>query len=795
MKNRESIITYLLILIITISTNYVVAQQNKLQYNDWIKNWHLLGPIQLEEGMNEDIHLGGFENNILSSHGGESNFQLQSGQTELFNGSTFTWIEYTNPDSIIYLDQILSTKSYVAAYAYTEIYAEKEAVYVFALGTNDGGRLWINGEEVWDYPGSRGVKPDEDLISVILKKGVNRVLLKIEDRGYSWGFCARILPYNADTYELKAKYFNVVTMPNGDLELRCSINENILGSLYNSIKLEIYTNDNDSSPIWKGDWTKKMKLAINYKSIKSYLFKIICDRKDGDAYTLEFTAKDKSPILSMTPNNSPDTLKVLMLSPQYRNAIYATMDPLDNVKIKIKIDMLVGDLDDVFIDVALSRDGNSIKSWNFSSLRNEMILNLPVSDITFENTRSGPYVKDDNPYKFKIALQKDGVILEIEELELNKYPAAPDGINEVRIDDDHNLLINGERRFIFGAYLDRKDSNYNYLERIGLNGFVESGSHLDKHSKSSWGIIHIGHEPIHVKSELITYRGKSNLLAYQTADEPNIPKSYTSPAVLQETYEIIKKEDPYHPTTIVWQIKNRPNEPIGFNGFGNCTDIFMLDIYPFYKDWLVNDEDVGVISQNYKLLKNHELGESDWEHEETPLFSTFQILDVTLWRISNANTEIINQVYQNLAGGARSFFPYSYSGKHKQEWEYYAKTLKPEVESIMEAVQTKENNEGVSIFGENTERLVWSRRVTKKNEYLFLINTSSKWNMLNSEKKKEIDINITFNTSGGSVVDVVVGDSTTPASYTIVDNKIRILLDGIDERSSGVIVLKRSVTK
>ncbi len=289
MRNLKSRIVCLIVLTILFTTSSVTAQQNNLRYNEWIKSWHLLGPITLEEGENEVNHLGGFEYDILALHGGENNLQVVNGQTEKFGDSTFTWIEYTSSDSIINLDKAISKKSYVAAYAYTEVHAEKDVTVNFSLGTNDGGRLWINGEEVWDHTYARGIKADEDLIPILLNKGKNKILLKVEERGNNWGFCARILPFNIDSITKSGKLFNIVTLPNGVSELRFSLNEQIVDNLFNSVNLEIFSINLHYNRIWKGDWTKKkrMELLIQNDEMKPYILKISAERKDENIWNHE----------------------------------------------------------------------------------------------------------------------------------------------------------------------------------------------------------------------------------------------------------------------------------------------------------------------------------------------------------------------------------------------------------------------------------------------------------------------------------------------------------------------------
>jgi len=500
---------------------------------------------------------------------------------------------------------------------------------------------------------------------------------------------------------------------------------------------------------------------------------------------------------SISAVNSNDTLKAMMVSPKYRNAIYPTMAKPDSIKIKIAISNAIFPAS-ATMDVSLSKDSSTIKTWNFQGLKSEMILSLSVSDIEFENTRSGPYTKDDNPYQFKLEVKENGAVKDVVLLELNKYPSPPVGVSEVRMDDDNNLIINGKREIIFGAYLFHYNKNwYSYLEGIGVNGFMEWGSKLvgDYHSDSTWSVIRSNGSNItdiaKVRQNIVAYRKEPQLVAYRTVDEPN--SHGITPETVKKHYQVAKEEDPYHPAIVVIKVKDHPAQFYPYTGYTNCADIFMIDAYPIYKDGHVTDGDIGCAHENYKYLRDSKLGGSDWELENMPTFAAPQIFNQSHWRLPY-NTELKNLIYQHIAGGAASFFPYSYEDEsgYNSIWEYYAQTLAPEIKSVEDMLYARESNDGISIIGINAGRLVWSRRVVGDNEYIILINTSSKWNMPSSGKKKTIDMNITFNRTGSNNVEVVIGDTTMPKSYTIEDGKTHVLLDGIDETSSGVMILKRS---
>ncbi|HRX11854.1 MAG TPA: hypothetical protein P5210_09410, partial [Draconibacterium sp.] len=187
------------------------AQENKLLFGTWINDWYLAGPFPLSESSDETRHLPGFEIDFLQKNGGEKSPVVKQGQIVKFKGGSVNWIKYDANNSVINLDEIISKKSFVTAYAYSEIYSDFDGMALLALGSNDGGRLWFNGEQVWDCPEARGFVPDDDLIPVAVKKGLNTILLKIEERGNKWEFGVRILPFNLNEFVVSNDLFQVNT--------------------------------------------------------------------------------------------------------------------------------------------------------------------------------------------------------------------------------------------------------------------------------------------------------------------------------------------------------------------------------------------------------------------------------------------------------------------------------------------------------------------------------------------------------------------------------------------------------
>jgi hypothetical protein len=78
---------------------------------------------------------------------------------------------------------------YAIWYAYTEIYSDKEQDLWCAFGSDDYGKAWVEGKLVW--ASGKNVKPwapGQDYRKVHLKRGHNRMLVKLENRGGTTGF-------------------------------------------------------------------------------------------------------------------------------------------------------------------------------------------------------------------------------------------------------------------------------------------------------------------------------------------------------------------------------------------------------------------------------------------------------------------------------------------------------------------------------------------------------------------------------------------------------------------------------
>ena len=111
-------------------------------------------------------------------------------------------IRIADPQGVVDLTQFFRQTEWVACYAYTEFVVDRDMDAELRLGSDDSVKVWLNGQLVHQFGGMRGLTVDQDRVRVRLRKGVNRLLLKVTQGGGGWEFCVRLtdLQGNPITY-------------------------------------------------------------------------------------------------------------------------------------------------------------------------------------------------------------------------------------------------------------------------------------------------------------------------------------------------------------------------------------------------------------------------------------------------------------------------------------------------------------------------------------------------------------------------------------------------------------------
>lgn len=171
---------------------------------NFIRTWLLYGPFPNSHP--KDINaeaMEGYNTDYLQPIGGESGVRPQEGLAfTASDGKEYRWQRYTSPTGRINFASIYKKSRYVVTYAACEIISDQDKEILLGFGSDDGMKVWMNGELIWQTPYGRTACPDEDCVRAKVKKGANLLLIKVDQHGDRWALYARILDREAKQTEL-----------------------------------------------------------------------------------------------------------------------------------------------------------------------------------------------------------------------------------------------------------------------------------------------------------------------------------------------------------------------------------------------------------------------------------------------------------------------------------------------------------------------------------------------------------------------------------------------------------------
>lgn len=147
--------------------------------------WIVLG--RYPNSMARDGSCQGFKYDNLEEFGGEA--ALSSPDSETLPGKAGIAAKHTNG----YLDigELFSNAEWSVAYVYTEFNSTGGEWFLHA-GSDDGLRLWLNGELIVDDHTHRAISPHDAVRRVNLREGKNRILAKICQGSGGWAVSLKL---------------------------------------------------------------------------------------------------------------------------------------------------------------------------------------------------------------------------------------------------------------------------------------------------------------------------------------------------------------------------------------------------------------------------------------------------------------------------------------------------------------------------------------------------------------------------------------------------------------------------
>ena len=155
----------------------------------YIRDWLMLAPIALAEGET------GSEAIIKEQIKDEAMLRPKAGDKLKIRGKELTWKNITAATN--YVDFPASVKTLgekEAGYAVTYIECETERPdVIMAVASNDQGRIYFNGVDIYIWSDPRGLVLDSEKGRVTLKKGINVIVFKIINEQGNWQGAMRFL--------------------------------------------------------------------------------------------------------------------------------------------------------------------------------------------------------------------------------------------------------------------------------------------------------------------------------------------------------------------------------------------------------------------------------------------------------------------------------------------------------------------------------------------------------------------------------------------------------------------------
>ncbi|MBL9136137.1 MAG: DUF4838 domain-containing protein [Verrucomicrobiales bacterium] len=264
----------------------------------YFRDWLLCGPFPATTEAKPDIEairLPGMESDHLEGLGGEANARPRAGQKVTVPGGGRVWSPFSSSTDALDLDAAVTTSDRVVAYAYREILSPAPVACILALGSNDGARVWLNGELILDQPGPRGLKLDHHLVPVALRQGTNALMIKVEERGNRWALACRLLPLTHQDGSERLRLFDVLSKEDGTAIVRPRQSAALTSLLLKSAVFEAFPVSATNQVVWSAPWVARegpISIGVDARTFGQYGLRLKAEFADGNRREtiLPFTA-------------------------------------------------------------------------------------------------------------------------------------------------------------------------------------------------------------------------------------------------------------------------------------------------------------------------------------------------------------------------------------------------------------------------------------------------------------------------------------------------------------------------
>jgi hypothetical protein len=152
----------------------------------------ILNSVEVNTGrISRRAQMSAFNTDWFTEAGADSVRPREGDRQKIDEETALTWERVRSEDGFVNMQTGIG-KDYVVGYAWAEFDSPRETEAWLGLGSDDGVKIWLNGELVHDKWIRRPSRVDDDVVPLKLKKGPNRMLIKIQNATIDWSFLYRL---------------------------------------------------------------------------------------------------------------------------------------------------------------------------------------------------------------------------------------------------------------------------------------------------------------------------------------------------------------------------------------------------------------------------------------------------------------------------------------------------------------------------------------------------------------------------------------------------------------------------
>jgi len=151
-----------------------------------IKDWFVIGPFAGKKPNRISLDLN---TPVEREFRGHADGAMDTKGAFTVDGRTLRWAACrADQHGFVDCDKALGHHEFCVAYGYATFKSARGGDAVLYAGSDDGNRIWVNGEQVHSLEATREFSLTSDEVKVRLRKGVNHLFIKLTQERLGWGF-------------------------------------------------------------------------------------------------------------------------------------------------------------------------------------------------------------------------------------------------------------------------------------------------------------------------------------------------------------------------------------------------------------------------------------------------------------------------------------------------------------------------------------------------------------------------------------------------------------------------------